>query len=85
MNSKSSMTGQAPQEVYTIEQLQQAVSAYDSSFDDQVPLDLLTAAAGSFRSMELMKALLQCIDSGVPVRNWSEFTLRFLAGIEEPV
>ncbi|MEZ5490428.1 MAG: hypothetical protein R3F50_08940 [Gammaproteobacteria bacterium] len=77
------MSRQTQQRTYTVAQLQQAVSAYDLIFDDQVPLHLLAAAAGSFRSMELMRTLLQCIDSGVPVTNWSEFTLRFLSGIEE--
>ncbi|MCI5105271.1 MAG: hypothetical protein MRY76_01015 [Pseudomonadales bacterium] len=77
------MNGQQQQEDYTVEQLLKAVSAYGDSFDDQVPLDLLTAAASSFRSKELMKSLLQRIDNNSPVGNWSEFTLSFLSRTEE--
>ena len=77
------MIRQTAHQAYTVAQLQQAISAYGSNFDDPVPLALLTAAAGSFRSMELMSELLQRIDSGVPVGNRSEFTLQFLSGIDE--
>jgi hypothetical protein len=83
MTSETGMTGHCEQDEYTVEQLRQAVSAYGASFNDQVPLDLLTAAASAFRSMELMKALLQRINDNRPVGNWPQFTLGFLSGTNE--
>lgn len=79
MSSGSNTSGEARQAVYTLEQLQQAVITYDLYFNDPVPLSLLTAAAGSFRSVELMRILLRCIETREPVDNWSEFSVSFLA------
>lgn len=67
---------------YTLEQLQQAVSAYGDRFKDPVPLDLLTAAASTFRSTELMTILLDCIRSNSPVADWHEFTVKFRHRLE---
>lgn len=63
---------------YSCEQLQRAVDEYNSSFGGTVPLELLTAAASTFRSRELMSLLLDRVGANDPVRNWNEFTFRFL-------
>lgn len=63
---------------YSPEQLLKAVNAYDSIFGNSVPLDLLTVAALSFRSTELMTALLDRIKKNDPVADWDEFKVIFL-------
>jgi len=64
--------------MYSRDLLQQAVDIYNSSFEDEVPLSLLTSAALSFRSSELMSSLLDRVREDNPVRNWNEFSRRFL-------
>lgn len=64
--------------IYSRYLLQRAVDIYNSSFDDEVPLSLLTSAALSFRSSELMSSLLDRVRKENPVGNWNEFSRKFL-------
>jgi len=64
--------------MYSRNLLQQAVDIYNATFEDEVPLSLLTSAARSFRSSELMSQLLDRVREGIPVANWNEFSRRFL-------
>lgn len=64
--------------MYSRDLLQQAVNIYNSSFEDEVPLSLLTSAALSFRSSELMSSLLDQVREDNPIMNWNEFSRRFL-------
>ncbi len=65
-------------QAYSNEQLQQAVGLYNTRFNDNIPLELLTSAASAFRSRELMSTLLDRVAANEPVRNWEEFSDRFL-------
>lgn len=64
--------------IYSRDMLQQAVDIYNSSFEDEVPLALLASAARLFRSSELMRSLLDRVREENPVRNWNEFSRKFL-------
>jgi hypothetical protein len=64
-------------DVYSTEQLQQAVQAYHSHFNDTVPLGLITAAASTFRSRELMTSLLDRVKANAPITSWIEFSTEF--------
>lgn len=79
MNSKPQFYDAHPATRYSVEQLQQAVTAYGDRFNDPVPLDLLAGAANRFRSSELMATLLDCINNQAPIGNWQEFAVHFLS------
>ena len=64
--------------MYSRDLLQRAVDIYSTTFQDEVPLSLLTSAARTFRSSELMSELLDRVREGNGVRNWNEFSRRFL-------
>jgi hypothetical protein len=64
-------------DAYSTEQLQQAVQAYFSHFNDTVPLGLITAAAGTFRSRELMTSLLDRVKANAPITSWNQFSTEF--------
>ena len=64
--------------MYSRDLLQQAVDIYNATFEDEVPLSLLTSAARTFRSSELMSQLLDKVREGDPVRNWNKFSRGFL-------
>ena len=80
MHSTTNKAQPAKNAGYSSDQLQQAVTAYNAHFDDDVPLGLIAAAASAFRSSELMSLLLNRVSNDKKIESWSEFTRRFLSG-----
>jgi len=77
IDDKTGSSDKSDSDAYSTGQLQQAVQAYNSYFDDTVPLGLIATAAITFRSSELMTSLLNRIKANASIESWHEFSAEF--------